>query len=251
MWRVNRERVVLLSGPAAATMQVAHPVVAHGVDAHSLFRVDPVGRLLRTLRAVYTVAFGTSAEIEEVRQRVLTVHRGIRGPGYSAFDQDALLWVLATLVMGSVLAYERFVEELTVLEKEQLLSEYADFGEVFGLAQDRLPRSWSGFQSYWEGMISGPVLGTDPLCGRVAHDVLSPTRPLYFRACRSIFRAFATGFMPARLCEKLGIPPTGSRLWKFLDRCLPPLVRILPKPLRYDGHYLRACRRERKRASQK
>ncbi len=70
MWRINRERVVLLAGPAAAVLQVAHPQVAMGVAAHSIFRTNSIGRLHRTLEAVYSVAFGTSDEVERVRDGV-------------------------------------------------------------------------------------------------------------------------------------------------------------------------------------
>ena len=70
MWRINRERIALLAGPAAAVLQVAHPQVAMGVAAHSKFRTDSIGRLNRTLEAVYSVAFGTSEEVERVRDGV-------------------------------------------------------------------------------------------------------------------------------------------------------------------------------------
>src|SRR5437868_4792684 len=50
--RICRERAILLHGPAAAVMQVAHPLVATGVRDHSDFRTAPLRRLWRTLDAV-------------------------------------------------------------------------------------------------------------------------------------------------------------------------------------------------------
>ncbi|HET9498471.1 MAG TPA: oxygenase MpaB family protein, partial [Candidatus Limnocylindria bacterium] len=44
-WRVDREAVVLAGGTCALLMQIAHPAVAAGVDAHSDFQVDPFARL--------------------------------------------------------------------------------------------------------------------------------------------------------------------------------------------------------------
>lgn len=35
MWRINRERFVLIGGPAAAILQAAHPSVAFGVAARA------------------------------------------------------------------------------------------------------------------------------------------------------------------------------------------------------------------------
>jgi uncharacterized protein (DUF2236 family) len=110
--RINRELFVLLGGPAAAVLQVAHPVVARGVAGHSRFREDPMGRLGRTLAAVYTISFGTPEEIERVRQNVARAHRAVRGEGYSAFDPAAQRWVLATLIWCSSWLYERWVEKL-------------------------------------------------------------------------------------------------------------------------------------------
>ena len=57
-WRVDRESVVLAGGTCALLMQIAHPAVAAGVDAHSDFRSDPFARLRRTLGASWAIVFG-------------------------------------------------------------------------------------------------------------------------------------------------------------------------------------------------
>ena len=49
VWRIVREKAILAGGPAALLLQVAHPLVAAGVAAHSDFESDPLGRLRRTL----------------------------------------------------------------------------------------------------------------------------------------------------------------------------------------------------------
>src|SRR5438128_1690298 len=41
VWRIGRERALLLGGPAALLMQIAHPLVATAVAAHSDFGADP------------------------------------------------------------------------------------------------------------------------------------------------------------------------------------------------------------------
>src|SRR5918993_5866268 len=62
-WRIARERVVLAGGPAAPPLQIAHPLVAAGVAAHSDFATDPLRRLRGTLDAVLTVTFGDAAQV--------------------------------------------------------------------------------------------------------------------------------------------------------------------------------------------
>ena len=245
MWRINRERVVLLAGPAAAVLQVAHPQVAMGVAAHSKFRADSIGRLHRTLEAVYSVAFGTSEEVERVRDGVARAHRPVRGEGYSAFDQDAQLWVLATLIMGSVNMYRRFVGKLTVPELDRFLEENAQFGEVFGLDPAMVPKSWGGFERYYAETLNGPLLGSHPLCAEVANAVIKPEAPWFMRALSPVFRALAVEYLPLPLRERLRIDSgllTGM-LWPMLHRFLPVMVRMRPASIRYAPRYLIARKR--------
>ena len=56
--RVDRELFLLAGGAAALLLQVAHPLVAAGVDQHSDFRRSPHRRLLRTLDTTLAIVFG-------------------------------------------------------------------------------------------------------------------------------------------------------------------------------------------------
>ncbi len=247
MWRINRERAALLSGPAAAVLQVAHPQVAMGVAAHSGFRSDPTGRLRRTLEAVYAVAFGTHEEVRGVRKGVARAHRRVRGEGYSAFDQGAQLWVLATLVMGSATMYRRFVGKLTVPELDLFLKENARFGEVYGLDPAMVPGSWGAFENYYAEMLAGPLLGSHPLCSEVANAVIKPDAPWFMRALSPVFRALAVERIPAGLRERLriGQGPVRRALWPALDALLPALLRLCPASARFAPQYLLAEARVR------
>jgi len=248
MWRVNRERLVLLAGPAAAILQAAHPQVAMGVAAHSRFREDAMGRLSRTLDAVYAIAFGTEEEVRHVRQAVAKAHRPVRGDGYNAFDPDAQLWVMATLIMGSVDMYERFVKPLEPGEKNRLLHENTGFGEVFGLDPAMMPECWEDFERYWHGMLDGALLGSHPFCGEVARAVIRPDKPWWMAMMSPIIGALALGIIPADLAERLGISSGVMRkgLWAGLDAMLPRVLRVLPRRIRFARQYRDAARRESK-----
>ena len=63
-----------LGGGAAVLLQVAHPLVAAGVADHSGFDRDLWRRLVRTLRALYLITFGTKAEADQAAARVRAVH---------------------------------------------------------------------------------------------------------------------------------------------------------------------------------
>jgi uncharacterized protein (DUF2236 family) len=68
-----------LGGGAAVLLQVAHPLVAAGVVAHSGYRDDLWRRLARTLRALYLIAYGTKEEAEQAGAVVKAVHEHVRG----------------------------------------------------------------------------------------------------------------------------------------------------------------------------
>ena len=91
MWRINREAVLLGAGPAALLLQIAHPLVAEGVAAHSDYPADPFGRLRRTLRTTLAMVFGDGPEAERAVARLNRVHAGVRGevdrPGRPAGDR--------------------------------------------------------------------------------------------------------------------------------------------------------------------
>src|SRR5687768_17013319 len=128
MWKIVRHRSLLLHGPAAAVLQIAHPRVGLGVMEHSRFADSPLGRLERTLVAVNTIAFGTHEEAAAAARRVARRHSTVAGdaaahqvpgpPRYSVDEMDLLMWVVATLVWSAVGGYERTVGTLTDDEKE-------------------------------------------------------------------------------------------------------------------------------------
>src|SRR5712691_4719605 len=68
-----------LGGGTAVLLQVAHPLVAAGVVEHSDFHRDLWRRLVRTLRALYLIVYGTKAEAEQTAAIVRAVHAHVRG----------------------------------------------------------------------------------------------------------------------------------------------------------------------------
>ena len=157
MWRVNRETVLLLAGPRALLMQVAHPLVAAGVADHSNFERDPLARLRGTLEAMMGIIYGSRTQATECAERVNRVHERVsgssptatrdfpRGTPYSALDPALLFWVQATLIDSALAAYECFVEPLSGDERDRLYEEskaiaYVSLVEKVNLPQASRPR---------------------------------------------------------------------------------------------------------------
>ena len=114
--RVNRENVLILGGGRALLMQLAHPMVAAGVDEHSDFRQRPMYRLRRTIRLTMAIVFGDRETALAAARAVNQTHGRVRGERYRALDPDLLLWVHATLVDSALATYETFVKPLPARE---------------------------------------------------------------------------------------------------------------------------------------
>jgi len=160
-WRVSREPALLLAGMRALLLQNAHPKIAQGVAGQSRYREDPLGRGIRTFSAVYSLVFGRRDEAIEAAMRVRSVHDRVHGQvmgptpagvdsSYDANDPELLLWVAATLLDSSVVAYELFIEPLSAEEKEQFYQQAKRCGQLFGIPEQRYPGSWANFQNWWQ-----------------------------------------------------------------------------------------------------
>ena len=248
MWRINRERFVLIGGPAAAILQAAHPAVAFGVAAHSRFRDDIFRRLNRTLEAVYTVAFGTREEVHRMESRVRAIHEQVAGTHpapYSARDPDALLWVLATLIVTSAEMHRRYAAPLDPDELERFFADMRTFGRCFGLDPTYGPQTWLAFAEYYSAMITGPLLGSHPLCAEVANAIVSPARPFSAWLLAPAVAPLACEYVPEPVRSRLRLP---TRRWhapavrgfEWTARAVLPLV---PGVLRHAPAY-RAARRD-------
>jgi uncharacterized protein (DUF2236 family) len=240
IWRVNRENILLLGGPAAAILQNAHPQVALGVAGHSNFREDTLGRLRRTLDAVYTVTFAPLSEVEAMAAQVRAIHARVRGEHpqrYSAFSPDAQFWVLATLVMLSVQIYEEFIATLTLEEKDQFFREMKVFGKYFGLPESYGAQTWGEFLSYWDAMVQGDELAALPISRELARHIAYPEKPIWLRPGWVISGHATREYMPSPLREKLGFTANTDASRKLFRTGVKSLLPLLPPVVRYVPRY--------------
>jgi uncharacterized protein (DUF2236 family) len=112
-WEVNGSLATLVGGVRALMLQACHPLALAGVEQHSSYREDPLGRLQRTNLYVTTSTFGTTELAEQTAAMVRRVHEGVAGIApdgrpYSAQDPRLLLWVHLGLTESMLLAYQRY-----------------------------------------------------------------------------------------------------------------------------------------------
>src|SRR5437879_1822055 len=136
--RVDRELFVLLGGTASLLMQVAHPLVAAGVERHSDFRRDPFGRLRRTLNTTLAVVYAEPGRAHAALRRIDRRHGPVKGTTaegrtYDARDPALLLWVQATLVLTSLRLYEAVLGRLSPADREAYWQETRPVAALLGI----------------------------------------------------------------------------------------------------------------------
>jgi uncharacterized protein (DUF2236 family) len=173
VWAVARERVLVAAGPAALLMQLAHPLVAAGVAAHSDFRRDPFSRLRSTLDATLTISFGDSEQAKASAARVTAVHRRVRGQlaervgpfeagtSYAATDPALAMWVHATLVVAALDAFDALVRPLSRGERGRYVEEAKPFAALFGVTDEVIPADLDAFDAYVRATVDSLAVGAD------------------------------------------------------------------------------------------
>lgn len=256
-WRLGRERVMLLGGPRALLLQVAHPLVAAGVAEHSSFRSDPLLRLRRTLDSTLTLIFGTTEEASMAADRINTVHRQVHGKlseaagrfaagtPYDATDPELLLWVHATLVDTTFTVYTRFVTPLSNAELERAYEESKTAARMLGVPDDTIPPDAWAFRAYVDEMLGSDRLAAAPFQQAIARDVLYPPLRFVPRRLHWPTVAVTTALLPPRVRDLYGLEFTpGRRLaTDWLRRGVRGILPVVPRVLRDMPQARRAVRR--------
>lgn len=215
--RVDGERVLLLGGPRALLMQLAHPLVARGVAEHSDFRVDPFARLRRTLEATSAIVFGTVTTAEEAAATVRAVHDRVRGDGYEANDPALLLWVHATLVDTALRVHRRFLGGLSDVDAEQYYEESTLIAAVLGVPRSLQPVDLDGFCDYVRHMVATLQVSDD--ARRLARAVLSPRLPVPLSPLARMGRDLTAALLPAPIRRQYGLSWTPVQAAAFDAAC--------------------------------
>ncbi|HUI85098.1 MAG TPA: oxygenase MpaB family protein [Candidatus Binatia bacterium] len=259
-WKVNRESALFLAAGRAALLQLAHPWVAAAIAEHSRTFSDPVSRFHQTFRVMFTMSFGSVEQALAAARRLHRLHESIRGSlpetvgrfargsPYRANEADALLWVYATLLDSSLLAYELVLPRLSDAERECYYGESRRASALYGIPPDLLPADWAGLSLYMESVLRSDVLGVSASTRHAGHLLQDgaglPLRPPFW------YRALTLQLLPARLRQEFQFD-YGAREWRAADRALRWLRRIyphLPAVLRLVGPYNEALARLKGRA---
>jgi uncharacterized protein (DUF2236 family) len=256
VWRVHRERVLLLSAPAVVLMQLAHPLIAAAVAQHTNRARTPLERAGDTIGLNLAVMFGDINQSEGAASKVRELHTRVRGrmpedagrfaagSPYRADDPELLRWGHASIVWAGVQAHQRFVGSMNATERDRYVSEARPFGAAFGAEEASLPSTYGELTTYIAS-VAESALALAPIAERDTNEVLWPRETWRERAAGPAQRIITTGLLPGAVRRTLGLPWGTLHRTAFLALAwaIRLAVRAMPGRLRWWPHYRTACER--------
>ena len=157
-WRLSADLSGPVSGLRSLMIQALHPLAMAGVDQHSDWRSDPVGRLAATSSYLTTVSVGDKSTAERVSARVRRIHEHVRGVDpvtgqpYAAGDPALLLWVHAAFVDSTIAAAQLFGSPLSAADADRYVAEMVAAAELVGVPAAIAPASVADLDRYLDSV---------------------------------------------------------------------------------------------------
>ena len=172
-WKISGDLSAPVAGLRALMIQALHPLAMAGVDQHSDWRADPVGRLAATSSYLATLTFGERSVAQRAAARVRRIHDRVTGVDsetglpYAASDPALLLWVHAALVDSTLAAREHFSALLAADDADRYVEEMVVAAELLGVSAELVPDSQAALTRYLDSV--RPQL----LCTRAARESMA------------------------------------------------------------------------------
>ena len=209
-WAVHGSLPTLVGGIRALLVQALHPAALAGVQEHSRYEADALGRLAGTTQWLTVVTFGDTAQADRECARVRGLHRRVRGfyesdgleRPYTAADPDLLRWVHVAFT-DSFLATHRVWGGPIPGGEDAYVREWAKAGELVGVIDP--PRSVAELDEQMAGF--APVLRRSDASERTVRFIRQAPLPLPARPPYGVLFTGAVATLPAWQRQLLGLPP--------------------------------------------
>jgi uncharacterized protein (DUF2236 family) len=244
-WEVHSSLATLVGGVRALLLQACHPLALAGVEQHSSYREDPLGRLQRTNMFVTTTTFGSTQRAEGAARLVRSVHERVAGTApdgraYRATDPRLLLWVHVGLTESMLVAAQHYHPR--PVDADAYVAEMAVVGRAVGV--DDPPCSAAELAETLDGFRDEVARSTHSL--DVARFLQRPTGALPVAAMPAyvVLARAATDLLPAWAHPVLGTPdrgPAARRLDTAACRSLMAALRVAlgPRSAAVEAAYAR------------
>lgn len=212
-WRVIGDAAAFVGGIRALLVQTAHPEVVAGVEQHSRYRTDPLGRLSRTSVYVTETTYGAMPEVEAAVATVRDAHRPVHGRSerdrpYSAGTPELAAWVHNVLTDSFLGAYQSFGPcPLTVAEADQFVAEQTRIGALLNASP--LPSTADELVRW---IVEHPALASTRHQADAVAFLRDPPLPFSVRLGYRLLSQAAIVTTPPIIRDILGLKPTrGAR----------------------------------------
>jgi uncharacterized protein (DUF2236 family) len=224
VWAVHGNLATLVGGVRALLVQALHPAAVIGVDEHSTYRDDPLGRLAGTTRWLTVTTFGSRASADRECARVRGMHRRVRGSyldpagrerPYRAGDEHLLAWVHAGFTDSFLVCHEAFAGPIPG-GADAYVREWATAGELVGLTSP--PRSAAELAALirrYDGELA-VTAATERTVAFLRNPPLAAPALVGYQ----VLFAAAASTLDRRHRELLGLPPSGGQTARAAARAM-------------------------------
>mgnify|MGYP003342378980 FL=1 len=129
-WRIHSDVMAVVGGVRALFLQALEPRAFGGVQAHSRYREEPFGRLLRTAEYIGVISFGTKEEADRAAAKVRAMHKVLK-----LDEPELLLWVHNGFTDSLLNIALRSGMKLTKEDQDKYVSEQLIAAKLVGLDQ--------------------------------------------------------------------------------------------------------------------
>ena len=257
-------RVALFGFQRLAGTENCIEQLAKGVEDHSLFFTDTIGRGRRTGPPIAKTVY--SAEPLYWGRTIRDFHKPIKGTitsdgsRYHALNPELFYWAHATFVDQVIYNTDTFIRHLSHEEKAQIFEESKVWYRLYAVSERGQPETYDDFVKYWDSMLERfvPTPTIMYATGYIRKGLPRPKKlhripmPLW-RALsaplNSLIRTVIVGTLPQQMrdvCQLDWDQKKEKQFQRFAAtlRALNPLINRLPLKARYSPWAAEAWQRE-------
>ncbi|MEQ8842363.1 MAG: oxygenase MpaB family protein [Acidimicrobiales bacterium] len=207
-WPVIGDATAFVGGIRALLVQTAHPEVVAGVEDHSRYRTDPLGRLTRTSRYVTETTYGAGPEVDAAVATVREAHVPVRGTSergrtYRAGNPAMAAWVHNVLTDSFLAAYQAYgPRRLRPEEADRFVAEQTKVGALLDAAP--LPTTAAAL-SRW--VTEHPAIESSSAQREAIRFLRRPPLPAPVRAGYELLFRAAVATLPSEIASITGLTP--------------------------------------------
>lgn len=205
-WPVVGDVSAFVGGIRALLVQTAHPEVVAGVEEHSRYRSDPLGRLTRTAAYVTETTYGALPEVDAAVNAVRRAHEPVRGTSprgkaYAADNPAMAAWVHNVLTDSFLAAYQAYgARRLCAEEADRFVAEQACIGALLGASP--LPVAAVPLSDW---IIGHAAVASSAAQGASVDFLLNPPLPAPVRLGYRLLMRAAIATLPAEIASVIGV----------------------------------------------